>query len=291
MITDTDIRIDTIHVMPGLYCNFYCSHCVNDSGPKQTLKVTPSELKYIRESISLYRPKRLQFTGGEPTFYIDEINNIIESHKNINECEVQITTNGWYANSMSEVESNLGKINKIDFILLSYDKYHSSKITPSQVSLLKKYCGMKSIKFCVSMCITTPLEAIEAKKIMNEINVDFLFQKVDATGRAKKNKLKYQYPTFEESVLDGKCPNLGTLSYIPQKGFTVCCSNLIFNSKEVTNFCHENANEHLASDFYESMSNHTFRELLEEKKLDTKSLKANLSSPCALCETIWESKE
>ena len=37
----------------------------------------------IIESIKSIKPKRLQFTGGEPTFFAKEINQIINSHPDI----------------------------------------------------------------------------------------------------------------------------------------------------------------------------------------------------------------
>ena len=288
---DLDKGISTIHVMPGLYCNFYCSHCVNESGPKQTLKVTDEEVQSIKESIQEYAPKRLQFTGGEPTFYSKEINSIVASHPSLDECEVHLTTNGWYGDSKEEIKNILSKFNRIDFLLLSYDKFHSSKFKEHRIANIKQYCESNGISFGVSMCITSPIEGIKANEILSKYEADVLLQKVDLSGRARKNNLAYKYPLFEEEVLEKKCPNLGTLSYLPNKGFTFCCGNLVFNSKDSSQYAHKSPEEHIESDFYKSIQGKTLGELAKEKGIDISNLKSEYSSPCSLCELIWEGEK
>jgi MoaA/NifB/PqqE/SkfB family radical SAM enzyme len=279
---------ETIHVMPGLYCNFYCTHCVNDSGPKQSLKVSSDELLKIKESVSSHAPPNLQFTGGEPTFYSVEINSIIEAHPNIEKCQVQLTTNGWYASSKKGIEEKLGEFIKVDILLLSYDKFHSSKVTGIQIENLIQYCKENGIKFGISMCISDPKEMLEARAILSKYDADLIFQKVDSTGRAKKNKCAYKYPSFEPEVLEKKCPNLNTISYIAGKGFTNCCGNLIFNASNTKSYANDDIDEYTASDFKSKLAKKTFGELMDERGIDVNVLEPKHSSPCSLCEFIWE---
>lgn len=281
--------IKTLHIMPGLYCNFFCSHCVNDSGTKQTLKITDGEIQQVIKTIKDNQPKLLQFTGGEPTFYIEEINKVLKEHPCLDECKVQVTTNGWFGESQEKVEETLSKLVKLDSVLLSFDKFHSSRFSEDRIQHIRDYCAHKKIDFCISMCITSPTEGLEAKRILGKYNCQIILQKVDASGRAGKNNLYYHYPTFEEEVLNRKCPNLDTVSYVAGFGHSICCGNLLFNSKYAKgNYSHESLKEHIESDFYKAMKNLTFGELLKNKGIDPSCLESKHSSACSLCEFIWK---
>lgn len=236
--------------------------------------------------VKKHRPQRLQFTGGEPTFYINEINNIIKSHPDKNNFSVLITTNGWFSNTKKQITDILSKFVRITDLQLSFDKFHGSKLKLSNIRNLKDYCIESKIEFNLSMCITTPLELIEAKQIRNQLGIKIAFQKVNLSGRAKINNLSFCYPNFEKETLNKKCPGLGTMNYICGKGFSICCSNLIFNhdKKEIY---HSSISEHLNSDFFIAHENNTLGELAQKKGINTSQLSPSHSSPCNLCEHIF----
>lgn len=277
-------KLEALHIMPGLFCNFTCSHCVNDSGPKRKEIISEEEIQKLSKEIETTSPNRLIFTGGEPTLHIEVINKLIAAHPEIEKTEVFITTNGWFSKNETSIANILDQFKKLSHLQLSYDIYHGTKISTSNILLLKDQANRRNIKFNVSVCISSPKELLAANSLQKSLGGLVIFQKVDASGRAKSNNLHFKYPLFEHEVLNRKCPNLGQISYIVNKGFSVCCSNLAFNQGTVPNVFHDSIEKHLQSEFYLNLKNKTFGEVLKGKSISTENLQPEFSSPCRLCE-------
>lgn len=278
-------NLDSIHVMPGLFCNYTCSHCVNDSGPKMSKKVSGLELDRIKNDVIKYTPKFLQFSGGESTFYANEINQIVAAHPDLENCEVVLTSNGWYGKSFELTRKTLDQFDYISKITLSFDVFHGNQTNINGLRNIKKYADENNIKLTISFCISSPVDLIKAKLVLEDIAIPVIYQRVDAVGRAKTNNLGYQFPTFEEEVLSQTCPNLKCVSFVPEKGFSICCGNLIFNgdNKEIY---HNSISEHFKSPFYQRLNDKNFGEILKDSGYSLEILKANLSSACSICEYI-----
>ncbi len=131
-------NLESIHVMPGLFCNYTCSHCVNDSGPKMSTKVSGLEIDKIKSDVLKYTPELLQFSGGESTFYATEINQIVAVHPDLNKCEVVLTSNGWYGKSLELTRKTLGQFDYISKITLSFDVFHGNETNISGLRNIKK---------------------------------------------------------------------------------------------------------------------------------------------------------
>ena len=277
--------LESIHVMPGLFCNYTCTHCVNDSGPQMKTKVTNSELERIRADVQKYAPAFLQFSGGESTFYSNEINKIVAAHPDLDNCEVVLTSNGWYGKSLELTEKTLDQFDSISKITLSFDVFHGNETNIDGLTNIKTYADKNNIKLTVSFCISSPVDLIKAKLVLENIDIPVIYQKVDAVGRAKTNDLGYQFPTFEESVLDQTCPNIKCASFVPEKGFSICCGNLMFNGDN-KDIYHDSITDHLESKFYKRLREKNFKEILEEEAISVDQLKAKFSSACSICEFI-----
>lgn len=277
--------IKVFHVQPGLQCNLSCSHCANNSGPNEKLRLSPSELESIKAAIERFVPENLLFTGGEPTLHIPEINAVIAAHPKLHEAKVLLTTNGWFTKSDDDIAKTLGQFMQLDEVLLSYDRFHGSKVKHDDILRLKDYCSNNNQEFSVSVCISNPVELIWAQELKQKIQVPVIFQRVTASGRAKTNNKAFQYFHFEKEVLEKKCPNLGTISYICGKGFSVCCSSLIFNSN-MRDIYHDTVEGHMESPFYQKISKNNFGELLAGKEMSLTVLEPKHSDPCSLCELV-----
>ncbi|MFT6633989.1 MAG: organic radical activating enzyme [Bacteriovoracaceae bacterium] len=277
--------LESIHVMPGLFCNYTCSHCVNDSGPKMTEKVSPAEIKLIRSDVVKFRPKMLQFSGGESSFYADEINQIVSSHPDIDNCEVILTSNGWYGKTKALTKEILDKFEKISKITLSFDVFHGNEAKVEYLNHIKEYASSNSIDLVVSFCISTPLDLIRAKKILENIDLPVIYQRVDNVGRAKVNQLGFNFSVFDENVLNETCPNIKCVSFVPEKGFSICCGNLMFNDDSPYIY-HKDTTEHLESKFFKRLQKLNFGQILAEEKISISNLNASHSSPCSICEFI-----
>lgn len=279
----TRTRPHTLHIMPGLRCNLSCAHCLNSSGPNERLQLTALEIEKIKKAIRRLQPRRLQFTGGEPTFYIDLINDLSSSHPDVEATEIMLTSNGWYSKSDQEIESVLSRLNKITHLQISFDAFHRGGISRECLMRLINYCKLQNIKINVSVCLREPLDLLNIQSALEGLDLSIAFQKVDAVGRAKKNKKAFLFPAFEASVFDKVCPNLGTLTYIAGRGFSTCCSNLLFNHPKFPS-AHQTETEHFNSPFFLRISTKTIGEIAGIPKSGHPDLLPEFSSPCRLCE-------
>ena len=282
---------EALHIIPGYTCNLSCTHCATLSGPAAKGRLSQQEVSSIKKYISDYQPQLIQFTGGEPTLFPEIINDIIREHLEDGKAQIKITTNGWFTGSMASIQSTLSKILKIDFLQLSWDKFHGSPLERQNIVRLKEYCLEKNITFNISICISDPKDLIEAEKITGDLDLDIKYQRVSQAGRAKRNNITYQFKNFEESVLEKSCPGKNVMSYIPGKGWSTCCSNLTFNLDRPQGLVtHASAEEHLASSFYQETHSMNFGEIIRNRKMSNLNFTPNDSMVCNLCEKIYSAE-
>ncbi len=277
-------RIEILHVMPGLFCNLSCDHCATSSGPNERLRLTSGEVGDLVEVIKTHLPKKLLFTGGEPTFYLEILNQLISSHPLLLDCEVQVTTNGWFAR-MGRISKVLGSVVKLDHVQLSYDRYHYPKLAIEDVNAIKDYCVENNIGFNIVSSISDPLDLIFVNEVEEKTKTKVIYNRIQDAGRAKLSGNAFKYPVFESGVLGEKCPNAGMVTYITGRGFSACCSNLVFNSNDEF-FIHSSISEHIQSEFYKEIQSKNFGEMILDRGIPVSELTPECSSVCHLCEFI-----
>lgn len=285
--------LNEFYVLLGYKCNFNCNHCGTLSSPNRSEKLEDSELISVCKTVNQYSPKKLGFTGGETTLYIDDINRIIAAHPDPQKVHVQITSNGWYGRDHESTQKVLQRIKKIDNLQISYDFYHDSSLSEAYILNIINFCKAHSIEINLSICITSPIELAEATDKLEKfksLEIPIVFQKIVSTGRALQNKLQYHFPVFENEVLQEKCPNLGQVVYIAGKGYTTCCSNLIFNPQNRKGYTHKSVDEHQDSQFFKLISTFTFKNLLDQSNHNEENLLPIHSSPCNLCEYLFSDR-
>lgn len=280
--------MNELNIILGHKCNYTCTHCVNSSGPdKVSSKLEDQEIENITNQIKQYSPKLILFTGGEPTLYLKEMNHFIGEHPSKLDAKFGITTNGWFGSSLQQTKIVLDKIAKLDFVQVSFDAFHGTKTQYEFIKNIKDYCEQKSISFNISMAIAEPKDLLMAQELIKGLAVKVIFQKVSKVGRAQENNITYKYFEFEESVLEQKCPNIDSFTYIPQKGFSNCCGNLVYN--DVTDeICNNEFDDYISSNIFKTLRNKTFKEMLEDKKMDISQIPVDCSSACNLCEYIFK---
>lgn len=279
--------MDYLNVVLGYKCNYFCSHCGNNSGPKNTgSDLTSSEVETVKQAIQTNAPKLLLFSGGETTLYIERINEISAAHPDPKNMRLVVVTNGWFGISESKIEDTLGRIEHLSAVDFSFDRFHESQTKDEQVQRVASYCLKKAIDFKVTMSISSPTELIKARKMQDRLKVEIQFQRVINSGRARKNSVGFQYFSFDESVLSKKCPAKGMISYLPGKGFSTCCSSLIFN-RETPGTYHQSWQEHLNSRFYQDLQLKTFGELARDRRVDVSAFRPQHSLECNACEKIY----
>jgi len=279
------ISFGDLGVTLGYGCNFRCAHCVVSD--KDAPAVSDKEIALIIKTINRYKVGSLLLVGGEPTLYINAANKILSGLNNLRDISVRLTTNGGFADSKERALEVLRAHLKLDRVQLSYDRYHSGFLPINKINNLYLACRTLGLGFHVVVTIGGPLDLLMLGEIKKQGNFRIVVQKVLPVGEALKNSIDYAYPSFDPTVLKKKCPNLGSLMYMPGKGFTVCCSSLVFNG-ETTGFVHKTAAAHLRSRFHKELSAYTFSELLEKKNISAKELNPKHSSMCNLCELVFK---
>lgn len=277
-------RLKKLGISIGTRCNFLCSHCMF-SGKNWALDLQPEEIKTLQAEIRRYAPKELLFTGGEPTLYVDSINKLISAHPYVEATKIIVTTNGHFADTLNSAKKVLKSFSAINRLQLSYDKFHGKFLPLRNIEILSAACRGMGLQFGVLTAIQSPLDLILLKEIRKIGEFDIIAQKVLPQGKAKTNGVDYKYPKFDASVLRKRCPNLGRMIYAPGKGFSVCCCSLAL-SRPRTRIAHETIAEHFESEFYRTISNFTFGEIIGALGLQNVDFPAKLSSECSMCEYI-----
>ncbi|WP_164848399.1 radical SAM protein [Halobacteriovorax sp. HLS] len=280
--------MNELNIILGHKCNYTCTHCVNSSGPDQvSSKLSDDEISNITTQIKEHAPKLVLFTGGEPTLYLKDMNQFIREHPNKLEAKFGITTNGWFGSSIEQTRILLDKVDRLDFVQVSFDAFHGTKTEYSYIKNIRDYCESKGMSFNISMAIAEPKDLLMAQELIKDLGVKVIFQKVSKVGRAQENNITYKYFKFEESVLDEKCPNVDSFTYIPAKGYSNCCGNLVYN--DVTqDICNTEFDDYISSDIFKTLRNKTFKEMLADKEIDTAQIPVDCSSACNLCEFIFK---
>lgn len=279
------MRFKQLGIIVGTKCNFRCAHCALEDREKNR-DLGAKEIRTLKGAISQYAPRELLFTGGEPTFYIPLINELISAHPAPHKCRIIVTTNGHFAGSVSSARKVLASFAALNNVQVSYDKFHSKFLPLRKVKNLYAACKETHLNFLALFAIQSPLDLPLMAELSKVGRFRIGVQKVIPHGQAKKNKLGFIHAVFDRKVLAKKCPNLGRIAYTRGRGFSVCCSDLL-RLKSKTQIAHPVIKDHLASDFYKLMAAHSFRELLRLSNLSSAQLKPEHSDECVLCKHIF----
>lgn len=283
------MELPELGIVPGFACGFNCAHCAVSGEAARGRRLTDAETDLLLETVRRHSPRTLSFTGGEPTLYADKINRIISAHPDRGRLKVRLTTNGHFAKDRDSAARTLRSFAQLDEVQLSYDRFHAESLSLAQAGLLCRACGELSMGFSVVVAVSSPLDLAVPQDLRRFGDIAISFQKVLPLGRAKANGLAYQYPAFDSAVLSQSCPNKGQVFYICGRGFSICCSSMVFDG-DFPGVLHPTLEEHLASGFHGLVGSLRFSELLARSGLDPASLAPEHSSPCTLCEHIFSSK-
>ncbi|MFA6433645.1 MAG: radical SAM protein [Elusimicrobiales bacterium] len=280
------VDIRKLGIVVGTACNFNCSHCLIKKEDRRE-RLSLKEVRLLCDTVARYRPKSILFTGGEPTFWIKEINEIISSHPCPENLKITLTTNGHFAGSVSLAKKVLSSFTRLDYVQLSYDVFHKIFLSFSKAKNLHSACTELRVGFSAILTMSSPLDLLLVKQLRSFGRFKIGVQKVASIGEAKRNGIRFIFPCFDEKVLSKYCPNRNSLGYICGRGFSICCAELAFNNSMPGVF-HSTLGEHLASPLYGLMRKHNFAELMKILRVPKKSLLPDHSSECVLCDHIFK---
>lgn len=280
------LEVLELTILPGFKCGFRCAHCAVGPELDAEGKLTQDEIRLLKRAIEELRPSALTFAGGEPTYYADEINELVSAHPAPQSVTVRLTTNGQFAQDKARAVSALRAFRKLDQVQLSYDRFHEDFLPLAKVANVAAACAELSVDFGVLLAVSSPLDLEIAGRLRSLGEFPITVQKVLPVGDARTNGVAFRHLEFDPKVLAEHCPNRGQMTYICGRGFTICCSSLAFNGAR-RGVVHPTLAEHLESPLFKSMSEHDFSGLLARSGLHSDSLAPEMSDACTLCEHIF----
>lgn len=185
-----------------------------------------------------------------------------------------------------EAKRILSSIRCLRYVQMSYDKFHAEFAPKSRLQHLFQACGELGIGFRAVATVQSPLDLKIASELAAIGVFEVAVQKICNIGEAKRNGVAFRHFVFDKKVLSQVCPNRDQLVYQCGKGFSICCSNLIYNGFD--RYCiHKTPEEHFNSKFYKLMSRAVLGRVFKKHGGDSNDLRPEHSTPCALCEHIF----
>lgn len=324
----TKLKLSKLGVAPGYRCNFRCGHCCNlagvpgidefdpsapsISGPAAKIpgflmkspvekeqvsffdfcqpgNLTESEVHVISAAIKKFNVELVQFTGGETTFYLKNINQILLKAGDLARCRIGVTTNGHFAKTTGAAIKVLQSLCKWDIVQLSYDKFHKKFLPFSRVRNLKRACDKLGKRLTISLSIQSPVDVLLLNKLKGAGIKDVKVQKIISVGAARINGVAFPTLTFDKKVLYKKCPGIKAIIYLCGRGFSNCCVTLSLCGK-YPGVYYPTVEALLKSKFYRLMAENTFGQILRKFNLPKTELQPQHSSGCVLCEYIFNKR-
>lgn len=274
-----------LSILLGNRCNFSCAHCaVSARADGQSLH--EKEITGLADVIAKWRPRVVLFSGGEPTLSLDLIARILAGAGGRYRPEVTVTTNGYFAATQEDALGVLSSIKYLRRVNLSYDKFHGKFLGLGRLENLYRACLKAGVEFSVLASIQSPLDLVELMPLSNVGDFRVTPFKVLPLGDAIDNALEFRYPEFDRAVLGKKCPDRNKVTYIQGKGFTLCCSSLVFG-RSPQDCIYETVESLLSSRFRSMMLNDDFLTLMRRAKVGDSELRPEHSSECGLCSYIF----
>lgn len=217
-----------LQILLGLNCNFKCSHCLNSSKPGlRDFDISETEIKsLLQEVIDSENVKYVTFSGGEPLLYIDKIKHIVLTLRNKRpELKFSLTTNG----ALIEKNSKTLELLKIEYCMLSFDQEHAEYISPT--SFVKVLVNAKKLFNKIEINVTHGFNLYIHDDIKNYVLAENIKLNLNHKVQSGRNKETVDY--IDSTFNHISCPNINEkkmkISFVPTKGFTICCGPIIFD--------------------------------------------------------------
>lgn len=270
-------------------CNFRCLHCVTSSGPSEKNKYLISDfeittlIRWIKNESHI---KRIHFSGGEPTLFLD----IIEKFQSeLPEKSYAMTSNGWFGKNSEKIFSKI----KLDVLYISYDKFHEPFIEIETLNKALDSSTAKGINTFVKLTVSDPTDFLLVSKISNPL-IKIITNSLVHSGRAKTENLEINIPLKTEhwdktcpSLLEERVDNLERIVFFPGKGLTPCCGPISEDKSIDQDFVYTQPTENYfeKNKLYKALKIGSFKE--QNNLIYKNSEKHN--SACSVCEMLYGS--
>ena len=279
-------KLTRLSIAIGTKCNFNCGHCTISNTDKG-VSLTQKEIRTLRAAVRDLSPKRMLFTGGEPTLYIKDINEILSAHPDLEKCAVIVTTNAHFGKSEEACRKVLSSFKRITGVQVSYDKFHAKFSPLSNLANVSGTAKKMGLTCTVLLAVQSPFDFAILEEIKKIGKLPVCVQRVLPLGEAKRNDVAFVHPALDPTIFRRKCQNRSQMTYMCGKGFSWCCSELLFNNPHMK-FAHRTIKGQLGSRFYKLIRNNTFGQLMRRFNISKDGLLPAHSEPCVICNYIFE---
>ena len=274
-----------LFVFLGDLCNFECSHCVTNSSPKaNNIRISILNIEQITSEVNSNKIiKSVHFTGGEPTLFLNEIKAI--QKRITRKIRFHITTNAWFGDK--EILSGI----YIDKVIISFDVFHYEFNDIATIKNTIEYCQNRNIEVKLNSVVDSDFEILSLISALPIEDINTSLSKLVNTGRAStevkitntKNTYLGYCPSLKEGGMDQE-----RVIYIPEKGYTPCCSYLSYGDEgDLSQTYSKKFKDYNELGLLKKLKNNTFQ--MQREKYDPQG-KTNYSNVCDFCNDLYSVK-
>lgn len=154
--------VSTVYFAITERCNMKCRHCCAIHGTGEVSR--EDAVNWIRQIAESKVESRIAFLGGEPTLCLDDLIEYVKCARE-NGLLPSIVTNGYFAKTKEAAEKVLDKLEGLESVVISSDKYHLEFVDKETVCNLIDACLKRNLRVSINITAANKEEGMEVSRI------------------------------------------------------------------------------------------------------------------------------
>ncbi len=225
-----------VYIRPTQFCPASCRHCSAHSGPGTARTPDVRMLKnWVTSITALPGIEWIGVEGGEPFAAPAQLETILRVAQERG-VRTSVLTNAFWATDERKAREILGKLPKIDFLIISADEFHAEFIPLSRVVTALRAAEESIERLGVQTCKGPGYPAFLERfygLVGNDLldNIDIIEAPLQYIGRAMETGIMNR-PEDSSELPDAICHFLGTPVLREDGTFVACCyQNAVLSSQ------------------------------------------------------------
>lgn len=216
------VRLRTVGLALTMQCNFECSHCITDSGPKRVESIEASEAFKLIDEIGS-ESESICFTGGESLLKKDLLISCIERARK-NDLIPTLVTNGYWADEKETAKKILKELSDagLSGICISLDRFHLPFVGQNnaiRIARISKEYGLNHVIRVCSILNDDFAEKLTGKDRLPCIN----YQKVRVVRLGRAMSFPSSLFKTASKLPGGHCSTVLSPIVLPNGTVQACC--------------------------------------------------------------------
>lgn len=216
------VRLRTVGLALTMQCNFECSHCITESGPKRVESIKSSEaFKLIDEIAS--ESESICFTGGESLLKKNLLISCIKRARK-NDLIPTLVTNGYWANEKETTKKIVKELSDagLSGICISLDRFHLPFVGHDNAIRIAKISKEYGLNHVIRVCAI--LNDDFAEKLTGQNRLPFInYQKVRVVRLGRAMSLPPSWFKTASDLPGGCCSTVLSPIVLPNGTVQACC--------------------------------------------------------------------